>query len=275
VTAPRSWRMEVRWPEAGRQRVYDLAQPLQHGIPHHPAHPPFAFTLTKKHGEMPYADGVTTASELLTMGGHVGTHVDGLAHVAKGGRIFGGHDIIDKQSYTEGVGTAGIDEIPPFLAPGYLVDVPRILGRELTPDDAITAEMLAAYFAATDGPMAGSVVLVRTGWDAFWEDNFRYLGGGGANPGVDLGGARWLGERGVIATGSDTIAYEKLPGPGLPVHVHLLVEKGIHIMEALDLSELAADGVREFFFMAAPLRIRGGTGSPIRPLAIVAEDAGR
>jgi kynurenine formamidase len=53
------------------------------------------------------------------------------------------------------------------------------------------------------------------------------------------------------------------------VHVHLLVENGIHIIECLNLERLAADHVYEFVFTAAPLKIRGGTGSPIRPLALV------
>ncbi len=55
----------------------------------------------------------------------------------------------------------------------------------------------------------------------------------------------------------------------MEVHVHLLVESGIHIIECLNLDELARDGVKEFTFVALPLKIRGGTGSPIRPIAIV------
>ena len=56
----------------------------------------------------------------------------------------------------------------------------------------------------------------------------------------------------------------------MPVHVHLLVESGIHIIECLNLEQLAADQVYEFVFVAAPLKIRGGTGSPIRPFALTA-----
>ena len=55
----------------------------------------------------------------------------------------------------------------------------------------------------------------------------------------------------------------------MPVHVHLLVESGIHIIECLNLEELAAAGVREFLFVALPLKIEGGTASPIRPIALV------
>jgi kynurenine formamidase len=65
------------------------------------------------------------------------------------------------------------------------------------------------------------------------------------------------------------VAFEKVPDPSMPVHVHLLVENGIHIIECLNLEELAAAGVREFLFVALPLKISGATASPIRPVALV------
>jgi len=65
------------------------------------------------------------------------------------------------------------------------------------------------------------------------------------------------------------VAFEKSPVPEMPVHVHLLVESGIHIIECLNLEELAADGVHEFAFAAVPMKIRGATGAPVRPLALV------
>ncbi len=266
-----TWRFDVAWPRSGGQRIYDLAQPLAHGIPHHPVHPPYAFTLTKRHGEVMYPDGVSAASELLTFGGHVGTHIDGLGHVSKNLRVHGDHDVTEGQSYTDGISHGSVEHVAPFLAPGYLVDVPRILGRPLTTDDVVTDRVLEDRFGPGWMPAAGSVVLIRTGWDEHWHDPATFLGAGGVAPGVDLSGARWLSERNLVATGSDTMAYEKLPSPGLEVHVHLLVERGIFIMEALNLKDLADDDVGEFFFIAAPLKIRGGTGSPIRPLAIVPE----
>ena len=55
----------------------------------------------------------------------------------------------------------------------------------------------------------------------------------------------------------------------MEVHIHLLVEKGIHIIECLDLEELARDRVKEFLFVALPLKMPGGTGSPIRPVALI------
>jgi kynurenine formamidase len=74
----------------------------------------------------------------------------------------------------------------------------------------------------------------------------------------------------VFAAGSDTLAFENTPAATMPVHVHLLVESGIHIMECLNLEEIAAAGVREFLLVAAPLKLRGATGAPMRPLALVA-----
>ena len=68
------------------------------------------------------------------------------------------------------------------------------------------------------------------------------------------------------------IAVAFCPGAGhatLPVHRILLVEAGIHIMEVMNLTELAAAGVGEFLFVAAPLKLVGATGSPTRPLAII------
>lgn len=66
---------------------------------------------------------------------------------------------------------------------------------------------------------------------------------------------------------SDTVAFEHLPSDTMPVHVHLLVEKGIHIVEALNLESLSENERYEFAFVAAPMKVRGGTGAPIRPLA--------
>jgi kynurenine formamidase len=73
----------------------------------------------------------------------------------------------------------------------------------------------------------------------------------------------------VFAGGSDTVAFERVPDPAMPVHVHLLVESGIHIIECLNLEALAAEKIYEFLFVGSPLKIRGGTGSPMRPFAVI------
>ncbi len=268
-----SWSLDVPWPAPGPQRVYDLAQQMHTGIPHHPNHPPYGFTLTKQHGEVMYPDGVSAAAEMITTGGHVGTHVDGLAHVSRLGQVYGGVDITANQSYSEGMKEVSVHELAPLFARGHLVDATVALGRPLTPQDGVDADLLEAWFSEHERPQAGSVVLVRTGWDQHWSDNATYLGTNDGAPGVVLSGARWLTDHGAVATGADTVAYERMPMPSIEVHCHLLVENGVPIMEAMNLSSIADDEVWEFFFTASPLPIRGGTGSPIRPLALVPEEA--
>jgi kynurenine formamidase len=152
------------------------------------------------------------------------------------------------------------------------VDAEEILGRELVPADGITAEHFSAWFADRSEPAPGSIVLVRTGWMKKWPDFNSYLPITDGVPGVTLDGAKWLSERGVLAVGADTHMFEHKPSisqVSLNVHVHLLVEAGVPIMESLNLEPLAAAGAREFMFLALPLRVAGGTGSPLRPVAVV------
>jgi kynurenine formamidase len=115
--------------------------------------------------------------------------------------------------------------------------------------------------------------MVRTGWARHFADAVRYLGQESGVPGVTEEAARWLADRQIVAAGADTTAFEQIPpGAGhrlLPVHRLLLVERGIYIMEHLNLEEAASRGLTEFVFVTAPLRIVGGTGSPIRPFAVV------
>lgn len=264
-----AWTQEVAFPPAGLYEIFDLAQQMYTGIPHHPNHPPYSFTLTKRHGEVMYPDGVSAAAEMITTGGHVGTHVDGLAHVSRLGKVYGGVDITAHQSYAGGMEQVAVHELAPMLAPGHLVDATVALGRPLTPSDGVDAELFERWFADHPSPSPGSVVLVRTGWDELWTDNATYLGTTTGAPGVVLSGARWLTDHGVVASGCDTVAYERMPQPQLEVHCHLLIDHGAPIMEAMNLRPLADARRWEFFFTAAPLSIRGGTGSPIRPLAFV------
>lgn len=266
-----TWATEIPFPAGGPARVYDLAVRLELGMPRHPYHPPFSYALAKAHGQNPYPNGISAASEMLTMGAHVGTHVDALGHIALDGEVYGGREVIDRQSASCGLEVASVEELPPLIGPGYLVDAPLLFGRDLTPADGIGPDELSAWFTERREPGPGSVVLVRTGWMRHWPDVDAYLGLKTGLPGVTLAGAQWLSERGILATGSDTMNYEHKPVPttvALSVHVHNLVHSGIPIMESLDLETLAAARVNEFFFVALPLRIRGGTGSPIRPVAI-------
>lgn len=264
---------EPLWRAFAGARVFDLAQPIEAGMPVSPNHPGFKLALQRRHGDKVRADGGSAANEMMMLGGHTGTHVDALCHVSHQGRLFGG---VDAQEAQRGgrFQRLGVEEIPIFVGRGVLLDVAALHGVPvLEPGTPIGADDLAR--AATRQQVElrpGDAVLVRSGWPVHWSDPERFLGHADGVPGPDEGAARWLAERGARLTGAETIAYEWIPaGRGhalLPAHRILLVEHGIHIVEAMDLSALAQAGVSEFLFVMAPLKIVGATGVPVRPIAV-------
>jgi kynurenine formamidase len=255
--------------------LYDLAQPLEATTPVSPNHPPFRSALLRRHGDAVRPDGGSGANELLSLGTHTGTHIDALCHVAKDGQLFGGFDALEA-SRGGRFTVHGIDTVRPFHCRGVLLDIPRIRRVDvLEAGDAVTADDLSlACEREGIAVRPGDAVLIRTGWTAHWDDPATFVGATTGAPGPDASAAHWLAERNIAVTGAETIAYEQIPaGQGhrvLPVHLILLVGHGIHIIEVMKLDELAAAGVYEFAFVAAPLRIVGATGSPIRPLALTA-----
>lgn len=249
-------------------KIYDLGQPYFIGMPHHPAHPPYLYSLNKLHGDYSLDNGASSSSETITFGGHVGTHIDALSHFSCDGKLHG--NIPLKQSFAGGVEDHSVDTIAPILRRAVLYDVAGLMKVDTLPRDfAVTPEHLESFKLA---PPEGGIALIRTGWARFWNDSKQFLTGGQGSvvhgPGPTEPAARWLSRHKIFAAGSDTVAFELAPSL-MQVHVHLIVESGIHIIECLNLEELARDGVKEFTFIALPLKIRGGTGSPIRPIAIV------
>ena len=254
-------------------RVIDLGRQLRVGMPQSPNHPQFWHTLPRRHGDMTRADGASAANDMITIGTHVGTHIDALAHVSQDGLLHGGEDAV-----AAGVGgkyaELGVHTIEPMIRRGVLLDVPAALGTDqLDGGYEITVADLEDTERRQGSPVGdGDVVLVRTGWGRLFEEGAAYTGAETGVPGVCEDGARWLAARGVHAVGADTIAFERLAPRGghslLPAHRVLLVEHGIYIIEALDLEELAERTAHEFTFVLVPLNIFGATGSPVRPLAV-------
>lgn len=272
--------------------VVDLGRPLFAGMPQSPNHPEFRLALQRRHGDMVRADGSSAANEVLVLGGHVGTHIDALCHVSYRGELHGGVDAAAAQVGGR-FSQLGIETVAPLACRGLLLDVPRALGTdgcapgyEITPDDLSAAAALTGT-----APAPGDMLLVRSGWGARFGDRQAYVGQASGVPGVGEAGARWLSAQRPVAVGADTIAFERLaPGSGhalLPAHRHLLVEAGVYIIEAMDLEGLAAAragtdgcegaarGMPPFLFVASPLKLVGGTGSPVRPLAILTGGASR
>jgi len=250
-------------------RVFDLEQLRYAGAPSHPNHQPgFNYFLHRHHARgAPQAR--TSASGLVVMPEHSGTHIDALAHQAENLTLHGGVHVDSGVQTSSGFRTLGIDTMAPLVSRGVLLDVAG--KKRLEPDQSITVQEL--QLAETDAGVtiqAGDVVLVRTGYGALWSEPAEYLHAAG----VSSDGSRWLIEKKVSAVGADNMAWD-LDGPTdpelhvtLPGHLLLLVRAGIPIIENLNLEELAAAGVHEFAFVCLPLKMRGATGSPVRPIAI-------
>lgn len=252
-------------------KIYEIGHLHHSEIPHHPAHSPFMYSLSRMHGDIMYADNISSANDLITTGTHTGTHIDGLGHISCSGLLHGDIPVEDNQSKTKGLQHLGIHTIEPMIKKAKLLDIATTkniscleAGYEITVDDLqCCIEMQEITIEQ------GDAVFIRTGWATKVDNAVEFLSHDKGVPGMSVEGAKYLAELGMALTGSDTTAYEVSNKGKLPVHGYLLVEKGIHIVELLDFEELARDKKYEFLFICLPLRILGATGSPIRPIAIV------
>jgi kynurenine formamidase len=258
-------------------RIYDLEQPRYAGMPIHPSHQPgYFYALHRRHRDTykPELHGPrSSASGVLTMMEHSGTHLDALCHQANELQMFG-NVAVDSAEKPAGFSRLGIETVAPLLRRGVLLDVCGHKGERVLPARySITADDLA-HCAAAEGidAQAGDVLLVRTGYGALWHgDEQVYLDAAG----VSKSGTLWAAERGVVAVGADNMAWD-VPGERDPdtgatlfAHVYLLAQKGVYIIENLNLEELAHDRCYTFAFVGIPLKFQGATGSPLRPLALV------
>jgi kynurenine formamidase len=118
----------------------------------------------------------------------------------------------------------------------------------------------------------GDTVFIRTGWGAFFKSSPAFYAGE-FSPGPGLNAAEFLIRHGARIVGSDTLTFERRPpvenNQVFPVHMRLIADKGIYIIENLDLEALAAARVYEFAVVVPPLKVKGGTGSAVRVFALV------
>ena len=247
-------------------RVYDLEQPRYAGAPVFPAHEPGVLLHLHRRHEPGLGEARTSASALLVMAEHSGTHIDALCHQAEEGRLHGGIEIDAQVQTPYGFTALGVDTIPPLVARGVLLDVAG--EAPLAPGHVVSAPELEA--AAREVELReGDVVLVRLGSGAWWGDRRRTRRRAASAPTRPRGWRSASRSRSARTTSRGTCPASKRPGLGtLPGHVLLLVRAGIYILESVFLEELAAEGVREFAFVCLPLKLRGGTGSPVRPIAL-------
>jgi len=206
------------------------------------------------------------------------SHLDALCHVFVKSRMYNGFEAAEVKSTGARRGSV-MSCAEGIVTRGVLLDIPRLVGEEwLELGTEITPEQLEAAESAQRVRTAeGDVLLVSTGRDA------RRKAKGPWNPiqdgfaGLQAECLPWLHERGVAVLGSDGIS-DALPGPGvpdwpMPIHQVALAGMGVHLLDNLKLDRLAVACAEqsqwEFLFSAAPLRVAGGTGSPLNPVAVL------
>ncbi|KAF3934653.1 hypothetical protein ABW20_dc0103353 [Dactylellina cionopaga] len=255
-------------------KVFDLSVPLQNGMAASPRNTPYSMAISRRHGDQDRTGtGGTSANAMIVTGDHVGTHIDALCHVGYKGQLYGGVD--STEACLGGrFKVYGAETIEPMVCRGVLLDIPKLKGVDrLEPGYAITKQDLQAALGDETQINKGDVVLIRTGWIQLYGDAVAYLGDATGVPGVVQCGGEWLAEKGIRAAGADTIAFDVVQlGEKFnqrACHGVLLLFNAIHIIEVMDLEELAKANVKEFAFVLSSLKLVGATGSPVRPLAIV------
>lgn len=252
--------------------VISLQHTIEPGIPVPSAHVPLTVAPYLRHGDprSTFPSGGGFASEITIMSQHTGTHVDALSHFHKRvGDVDYLYGPVAMADQTDDLNLpCGAERMPPIVGRGLLLDVPECLGLPLLPQSfEVTVDHLEACLAREGARLAkGDIVIFRTGYAKHWPDSDSFLRN---QPGIGLLAAEYLASHGVVVVGSDTATVEVLPSPNLAVHEYLLVDVGIPMFECLNLEELSHRGHYVFVFVAAPLKIRGATGSVVNPLAIL------
>ncbi len=262
-------------------RILDLSHVIEMGAPYMaPNQTPYIISSSatarnsmRIRAKMGATNQVGANLERIEMTTHVGTHIDSLGHFSIGEHLYGGHSIEDSVG-DWGLLDLGIENVPPIVTRGVCLDVSGLdggshleAGRAIGIDD-----VKRAYETAGVSPQKGDMVCINTGWGRyFMTDNARYLSG---EPGLDVEAAQWLTGQDVVAIGADNMAVEVLPGTRhpeimMPVHQHCLAEAGVHLVENLVLDELAEAGISTFCLVMLPVKLKGATGCPVRPVAMI------
>ncbi len=214
--------------------------------------------------------------------GQVGTQFDGPGHIGERMTMADGteKDVfyngvpIEEMKGPYGLAKLGIEHVGPFVTRGILIDVAAYKGvdvlehsYEVTVEDVLGA--LERQGIAEDSLEPGDAYFFRYGWARHWNDHDTY----NTNPpGIGLAVARWVVDRKASMIGSDQWTTEVVPNPdadmAFPVHQELITRNGVWNLENMNLDGLSGDGVYEFLFIHTPIRFKGATGSPARPIAI-------
>jgi kynurenine formamidase len=257
-------------------RTVTLAAPLADSGPDNPE--PGTRHMKRLPGEPPDVPGVSFAADQLVMNVHgdVDSHIDALCHVSFDGTLYNG--VRPEAVTSQGAGELSIDDVRNgIVGRGVLLDIPRLRGvRWLEPGDHVSAAELAAAEAAQQVQVRpGDVLFVRVGhrrrrdelgpWDV-----------AKSRAGLHPDAMAHLAERQVAALGSDSnsdTAPSLVEGVAFPVHVLAINAMGVHLLDYLQFDDLLpaceAAGRWSFLCVVTPLRLPGGTGSPVNPIAVL------
>jgi kynurenine formamidase len=283
-----------------RARVIDLSHTWEQDSPIASVNPKYEFKLDATHAATrgTFGDGgqLSFTSEIMHFSGqHGAPSIDAIGHIGRDGKLFGGVDAAKSTENPDGIGASGvganlaIDQFPKDLLinRGVLLDVARVINGNSDPlpaDFEITSKHLALTAHRQRVKLRkGDIVFIRTGWGQYFKPkpgNPDYAGPNSPGPGLD--GAEFLIRHGARVVGNDTLTFEKRPPIAFPpdvpqfqvfpVHMRLIADKGIYIIENLNLEDLARARAYEFAVVIPPLKILGGTGSALRAFALVTRD---
>ena len=231
------------------------------------------FSMQLKRTSNPAATNKQRSNEeiVTTELGQVGTQFDVLNHQGIADMLYNCikiDDIATRNGFTK----LGIEKVGAIFTRGVLIDIAAFKGVEmLAIDYEITVQDLQDALAKQGVSIGqGDAVLIHTGWGLLWgKDNAKFVS---AQPGIGVLAAEWLAKQNVVLIGSDNWGIEIFPNPDkqirLPVHAIALVVNGIFLLENMELEALAKDKAYEFAFVVEPLKIKGGTGSTVAPIAV-------
>jgi kynurenine formamidase len=233
---------------------------------------PFEHTMNRTGRANPTQFAVDTYRVLYHGVAH--THMDALCHMFHEGKMYNG---FDQNIVTDlGAERLSIERIKTgIFTRGILLDIPALKGRKyLEPGTAIYADDLDAWEKKANLKVQpGDVVFLRTGrWARRAEKGPWDVGNHSA--GLHASAVKWLKQRDVAMVGSDAatdVMPSQIEGVRQPVHQLLLIAMGVMIFDNCDLEALSAETAKrkrwEFLLTAAPLAVKGGTGSPLNPIA--------
>lgn len=242
--------------------------------PHH-----YMTAVSTAYGDPPDPRGFHFNDDVVVMPLQAATQWDSLAHVHYDGKLYNGFSS-DEFITSHGAHRDGIDKqaAVAYATRGILLDIARLQGVDkMVSGTVITpADLDAALDAARLTVQPGDVILLRTGHIKTWQHDGDRMGYNFGAPGIGIDVVKWLRDRDVAAIASDTTLVEVMPAedPQLicPVHLLAIRDMGMPLGEIFDLEALGADcaddGIYEFQFVAQPLKVAEGIGSPVNPVAI-------